>query len=165
LPLSKAAREARSPFLKCEAFRLLSLLFAAKIDPETSDSDKVAFSKLHECGEAFVGAVVAAMEDEEMKKTKRVRTVLKTMEKFVSSLSSPCSPILLTRLGAVKKLLAELKESGGKAIMTTCTKLSDEIGSKIAELETAKEEEEKVSPSKKAKKQQQQKKKKNNRKS
>jgi hypothetical protein len=141
-PLSKAAQAGRGAFLKSEAFRMLSLLLSTKPDPDSSsDLDKVASRTIYEGGKEVVTAITAALEDDEMRKAKRVRVVLKAMEKFVTNLSPSfkgASKELLNALAKVTKVLGELSKSESGAVQGLCTKLVSEIESKTKELsETA----------------------------
>jgi hypothetical protein len=133
-PLSKASQEARSPFLKSEAFRLLSLLFATKPDPNGSDLEKAAAKGIQEVREEFLTSIESALEDVEMRKAKRVRGVLKALEKFVHCLSSPCSKETLENLEKIQTLIIKLGESESNAVKSACTKLTDEIDTKVSEL-------------------------------
>lgn len=133
-PLATAAKEARSPFLKSEAFRLLSVLLASKSDPNASALEKAASSNLRSAAEELMGAIECSLKDDEMKKTKRVRVVLKAAEKVVSSLASPCSPGVLSRIGVMKTLLQQVEGSESNAIKNICTKLLSDIDKKQEEL-------------------------------
>jgi hypothetical protein len=139
-PLATAAKEARSPFLKSEAFRLLSVLLSSKPDPNASALEKAASSNLHSAAEELMGAIECSLKDDEMKKTKRVRVVLKAAEKVVSSLASPCSPGVLSRIGVMKTLLQQLEGSESNAIKNICTKLLSDIDKKQEELSAMKEQ-------------------------
>jgi hypothetical protein len=135
-PLSKASQEARSPFLKAEAFRLLSILFVTKPDTEASEWGKAAAKGLEEVRDDFLTSMEAALQDVEMRKAKRVRVVLKALEKFVAGLSSPCSGGSLSKLDNVKSLLEKLGESDSQAVQASCAKLMGEIDTKASELKT-----------------------------
>jgi hypothetical protein len=133
-PLSKAAHAGRGAFLKSEAFRMLSLLLSTKPDPDSSsDLDKAASRTIHEGGKEVVATITAALEDDEMRKAKRVRVVLKAMEKFVSNLSPSTKGVskeLLNGLAKVTKVLGEISKSESGAVQGLCTKLVSEIQSK-----------------------------------
>ena len=133
-PLLQASREGRSPFLKSEAFRLLALLFATKPDPKGSDLEKAAAKSIQEVQEEFLTSTETALEDVEMRKAKRVRIVLKAVEKFVHCLSSPCSDETLTNIGKIQSLVDNLGESDNNTIKSACTKLSSDIDTKLSEL-------------------------------
>lgn len=117
---------------------MLSLLLSTKPDPDSSsDLDKAASRTVHEGGKEVVSAITAALEDDEMRKAKRVRVVLKAMEKFVSYLSPSskgASKELLTGLAKVTKVLGEISKSESSAIKGLCTKLVSEIEAKTKEL-------------------------------
>jgi hypothetical protein len=145
-PLATAAKEARSPFLKSEAFRLLSVLLASKPDPNVSALEKAASSHLHSAADELMGAIECSLKDNEMKKTKRVRIVLKAAEKVVSSLASPCSPGVFSRIGEIKALFQQLEGGESNAIKNICTKLVSDIDKKQEELSAMKEQQAATTP-------------------
>ncbi len=126
-PLSKASQSARSPFLKGECFRLITLLFAAKANVQGQD-------KIERIRVSFLDSVVAALQDEEMRKAKRVRVVLKALEKFVAIVSSPVTSKTLSRLDTIKGLLEKLGEGESQGVTVMCTKLISDIDAKAEEL-------------------------------
>jgi len=134
-PLCKASREARSPFLKSESFRLLTLLFSKKsIEMKAEDNP----DQVHVI---FLAAVEAALKDEEMRKTKRVRVVLKALEKFTAGLS-PLSPESRAKLATIWGLLVKFGEGESEGVSAICTKLVGEIEGKMAEPKKAQEKNE-----------------------
>ena len=138
VPLSTASHEARSPFLKSECFRLLSLVLAIKPDPQApSDLDKAAAGKVQEQSKHVVNAIITALEDDEMRKAKRVRSVLKVIEKFVPVLSgSGISSEVIDGLKKTTKLLMDFStESESKPLQTVCNKLKEEVDEKVTEIE------------------------------
>jgi hypothetical protein len=102
--------------------------------------EKAASSNLHSAAEELMGAIECSLKDDEMKKTKRVRVVLKAAEKVVSSLSSPCSSGVLSRIGVMKTLLLHVEGSESNAIKNICTKLVRDIDMKEEELSAIKEQ-------------------------
>jgi hypothetical protein len=86
-----------------------------------------------------MGAIECSLKDDEMKKTKRVRIVLKAAEKVVSSLA-PGSPGVLSRIGVMKTLLQQVEGSESNAIKNICTKLLSDIDKKQEELSAMKEQ-------------------------
>jgi hypothetical protein len=134
-PLTIATQEARSTFLKSEAFRLLSLLFA-KVGTGASALEEAAATSLSRLREPYLAGIQNALQDEEMLKAKRVRVVLKALEKFVSCLSAPCSTEALTSLEAVKNQVFALGDSGKYAanVQAAITKLVGDMDSKASEL-------------------------------
>ena len=144
VPLSTASHEARSPFLKSECFRLLSLVLAIKPDPQApSDLDKAAAGKVQEQSKHVVDAINTALEDDEMRKAKRVRSVLKVIEKFVPVLSGSGSSEVIDGLKKVTTLLNDFStESESKPLQTLCNKLKEEIDGKVTEMEQQRQKEE-----------------------
>jgi hypothetical protein len=132
-PLSKASQDARSPFLKMEAFRLLSLLFAKKPNAESSEIEKKAAVCIQEVQEELLTSFSLSLGDEEMKKTKRVRVLLKALDKFLHCLTS-CSADCLKKLDSLQALVNDLGDSDSNAVKAACTKLAGEIDTKMAEL-------------------------------
>ena len=136
-PLCKATQEARSPFLKCEAFRLLSMLFSSKPDSDGTELEKAAAKGIEDAQEEFLDSVEAALHDAELRKAKRVRSVLKALEKFLHCLSPPGSPELMGALSKVNASVVKLGESDSNAVKAACTKLTEEIDAKVSELKEA----------------------------
>ena len=144
VPLSTASHEARSPFLKSECFRLLSLVLAIKPDPQApSDLDKAAAGKVQEQSKHVIDAIITALEDDEMRKAKRVRSVLKVIEKFVPVLSGSGSSEVIDGLKKTTTLLNDFStESESKPLQTLCNKLKEEIDGKVTEMEQQRQKEE-----------------------
>jgi hypothetical protein len=124
--LSTAAVTARSTFLKSESFRLISLLYNPKLNSNTSSLDKRAVETLVKGADSVLKSVVVSIKDPEMKKTKRIREVLKTAEKVIAFLASspgnhaPPS----SRMSELTKILDEVKDnSDSKGVKSDCNKL------------------------------------------
>jgi hypothetical protein len=126
--------------------------------------EKAASSNLHSAAEELIGAIECSLKDDEMKKTKRVRIVLKAAEKVLSSMASSCSPGVLSQIGEMKTLLQQVEGSESNAIKNICTKLLSDIDKKQGELSAMKEQQAAPTPttgseSKKSKKKKRNKKK------
>jgi hypothetical protein len=123
--LSAAAGTARSTFLKSESFRLLSLLYNPKLNSNTSSLDKSAVQTLVKAADSVLESVVASVKDPEMKKTKRVREVLKTAEKVFAFLaSSEASTLPSKRMRELAKSLDQVKDnSESQGVKSDCDKL------------------------------------------
>jgi hypothetical protein len=135
--LGEATQNARSPFLKVEAFRLLSLLLAAKPNSDPSDIDKLAKERIHGSQQDLVNIMVKTLADEEMCNPKRVRTVLKALEKVLTCMSTPVTQETLSSLDRVKsqvQKLGEKKLQGKGGVTSVSTKLVGLIDEKVAEL-------------------------------
>ena len=82
--MCKAASESRTPYLKAESFRLLS-----SVVPTVADDDggqKEVGPETAWVQKAFAGFILAlktSLQDDEMKKAKRLRDILKTADKWV----------------------------------------------------------------------------------
>lgn len=90
LPMAEASSNARSSFLKSEAFRILGSLLTRTVPGNAADCDleEIATKRVLDASETVLKAVSFAVQDSEMKKTKRVRDVLKALLKLLSLLSS-----------------------------------------------------------------------------
>lgn len=132
-PLSKASQSARSPFLKAESFRLLSLLLSTTPNAENSETERKAAAAIEDAQEVLLTSFLISLKDEEMKKTKRARALLKALDKFLNSLKS-CSADSFKKLDDVKNLLSDFGDSDSSAMKGACAKLAAEIDTKMAEL-------------------------------
>lgn len=114
--LASAAIGARSPFLRCESLRLLSILFNPKLNPKTSVVDELAARKMREYTSRAVASICASLKDEDMQKTKRVRDVLKAAEKVLdfAKLSSCPIPDFGDLLQAIENVDVKLQNQGAK---------------------------------------------------
>lgn len=126
-PLSTAAVTARSTFLKSESFRLLSLLYNPKLNSKTSSLDKSAYQALLKAADPVLKSVVASVKDPEMKKTKRVREVLKTAEKVIAFLASSAvskKALPSKQMSELAKSLDQVKDSSeSQGVKSDCDKL------------------------------------------
>ena len=78
-----AAKSARSPFLRCESYRLLSVLHNPKLNPQSSELDNLALKKTSASAPEVAGSIIAGLKDDDMLKGKRVREILKACEKIL----------------------------------------------------------------------------------
>lgn len=127
--LAKVASTARSAFLKSEAFRLLGLLHNTKLSSGQKDLDELSESRVLAASGSVLEAVIHAFEDPEMKKAKRIREVIKTLEKVIAFLSQkPKGGSHPKQLGRLVDLLQQsLKSSESKGIQTSCEKVIHSI--------------------------------------
>lgn len=132
--LCDASKNARSPFLKSEAFRFLSILVAKKASNTESASEmETAGSKamLDHC-ESFVQSLVAALQDAEMRKTKRVRDILKTCEKLVEFVETNAA-IRVKNLKTLGDEIVSLKvDTESQAVAGICGPLNTKLENLIA---------------------------------
>lgn len=129
VPLATASRVGRSPFVKVEAFRLLSLLFSVKSESVTVDkstekektttaaaanknADATATVSEDLCKE-FFHSIQDAVSDKEMKRVKRVKVVLKALDKFVTTQIPPSTESTLEQLDKVKIVIQEFGDGSG----------------------------------------------------
>ena len=133
--LCTASKNARSPFLKSEAFRLLAPLAgrsAKELSEDCSDVDKKGFDAFMQCIDSFVESVVEAIKDSEMRKAKRIRDVLKTTEKFVEVLDkrSAFDAVTLRNLELLIEELTQLQvESESQGVTSLCASLIAKVDS------------------------------------
>jgi len=112
-PLCKALVDARSPFLKSEAFRLLANIVPTEKDRGENDNVKMSALGLETVKRAFGNVLVGfveALKTQEMKKAKRLRTVLATTKKWIGFAADSNTPILHLEPPVVEKaqIAAEL---------------------------------------------------------
>jgi len=137
-PLSNASKKARSPFLKMEAFQLLTVLFSSSRSNAAEDSHGVKDED-----PSFLSSVASALQDEEMRKAKRVRVVLKALEKYLAGFSSSSSSSSVVDSTAVEHLekiataLLSLAEGESQGVSVICRKLMSEVETKQKELAAA----------------------------
>lgn len=131
--LCSASKNARSPFLKSEAFRLLSPLVGRSSTDSTGDHseiEKKGLDAVSQCCDDFVQSVVEAVQDPEMKKAKRIRDVLKTTEKLIEFLEkiSIDRAETIERLDSLHEELEKLKTASESQGVTL---LCGSIGTKL----------------------------------
>jgi len=124
-PLAQAATEARSAFLKCESLRLLSMLHNSKLNTKTSELEKLAFDRMLDAADPVLDAFLVSLNDDDMRKTKRAREVLKAMERVFAFLASdPKGRVKLRDRMDLVKLLSEVKSSTeSHNVASSCDKL------------------------------------------
>lgn len=86
-PVAVATVDARSPFLKSEAFRLLGGLYGTAMNDSSEQIDgikKLGLESLIKAAPEVAKGVADSMKNDDMKKTKRIREILKSAEKLVS---------------------------------------------------------------------------------
>jgi len=124
--LASAASNATSSFLKSESLRLLSLLYNPKLNANELNIDKIAHERMLEAADQVLLSVSACLKDADMLKAKRVREVLKTLEKmflFLLTAEGTSSP-KAENLDEIKKLVKKLQaDSDSKGINNFCEKL------------------------------------------
>jgi DNA polymerase phi len=129
--LATAALNGRTTFLKSESFRLLSLLYNTKLNPNATELETVAMERIVKASELVFAAVTGSLKDADMKKTKRVREVLKSAQKVVLFLARPSQSLPVQsrkHLVEMKELLAQLQaDSASKGIANSSDALSSAI--------------------------------------
>ncbi|CAB9509342.1 MYB binding protein (P160) 1a [Seminavis robusta] len=114
--LVSAISVARSPFLRCECFRLLSILFNPKLNPQSSELDALALKKMRESASEVIAPICNSLtESEDMQTAKRVKDVLKATEKVLDyAKSSSCKMSALDNLTkALDGMDAKLQQNQG----------------------------------------------------
>lgn len=112
-PLATCAVSARSAFLKSESFRLLSMLYNPKISSDQdSELEIAALRTFAKATENVLAAFAGALNDSEMKKSKRAREMLKGLEKVFAFLTASDHDFVVSeKIGAIRELLIQLKSS------------------------------------------------------
>lgn len=118
-PLIATATKAPSSFLQSEAFRLLGVLYGIKSSEETESTN------LNDSMDAVLRATGTALGAEEMLKSKRVREVLKTLEKVIKSGNSNYREETMAML--VRRLEQIATDSKSDGIRKSCQKLVDQV--------------------------------------
>jgi hypothetical protein len=134
LPLCDAATNARSPYLKSEIFRLLSLLVSNPPNgDDLSELEERSIVSVRESISLFSKGVMTAIVDPEMKKTKRLRDVLRTTEKFAEYLklirlgSSDSLDSLLALSSAVTSLKEQTENQGIRSLAESVIKSLNQL--------------------------------------
>lgn len=126
VPLSTAAKEARSPFLKSESFRLLGTLFSRSGDHDEIDGK--GRESLKSNSSAVIISINAALQDEDMVKTKRAKDVLKSASNVVAYVKTNCNASVSQDLAEMKNLATQVKESSeSSGVLAASEKLVTEI--------------------------------------
>mmetsp|Transcript_45319 Transcript_45319/g.95076 ORF Transcript_45319/g.95076 Transcript_45319/m.95076 type:complete len:1434 (+) Transcript_45319:142-4443(+) len=111
-PLMTAAREAHSPFLKCESIKLMAALY--KHDGTNADElmSKQAISTLKQCCSKAAETLKNALEDSSLQKAKHQDEVLNTTRHFVNYVKAQNEGILTNaELSGLQKALEKAGES------------------------------------------------------
>ena len=128
--LATAAMNGRTTYLKSEAFRILSMLYNPKLNAGATDFDRVALTCLTNSTANVLTSITFSLKDTEMKKTKRIRDVLKSAEKVIHflSVSSAFPPNCIVALQEMAKLLQVIKDdSESHGIVNSVTNLINSI--------------------------------------
>eukprot|EP00546_Thalassionema_frauenfeldii_P005826 CAMPEP_0178909714 /NCGR_PEP_ID=MMETSP0786-20121207/8686_1 /TAXON_ID=186022 /ORGANISM="Thalassionema frauenfeldii, Strain CCMP 1798" /LENGTH=1350 /DNA_ID=CAMNT_0020581867 /DNA_START=22 /DNA_END=4074 /DNA_ORIENTATION=+ len=161
-PLCQASKDARSTFLKCECFRLLSSFWSDNEKKKEPDSQEMGAEWLVENCSLFADSMFEAMKDAEMRKTRRVRDLLKTADKFIDYIQNKMvdEPRLINTMTSFIsecKTLNETTESS--SVKSFCEILRQKIEnfisqsqSRLAEAQTISEEPQSSKKKKKKKK-------------
>jgi len=134
--LNTATQDARSPFLKVEAFRLLSLLLANTPNEGSTKIEIMTQAKIHESQDDLLVSISKSLIDDEMVKPKRARSVFKAFEKYLPYISSPASLEAMSMLANIKTEIKDLgMKQSGLNIMSE--KLVEKVNLLLRELNAA----------------------------
>merc|ERR1712166_1215323 len=134
--LNTATQDARSPFLKVEAFRLLSLLLANTPNEGSTKIEIMTQAKIHESQDDLLVSISKSLIDDETVKPKRARSVFKAFEKYLPYISSPASPEAMSMLANIKTEIKDLgMKQSGLNIMSE--KLVEKVNLLLRELNAA----------------------------
>lgn len=158
-PLSTAAKEARSPFLRSESFRFLGTLFSRSGSQDEMDAKGQESLKTNSCG--AISSINAALQDDDMLKTKRAKDVLKSASKVVVYQRTSSNASVYKGLVEMKNLAEQVKESSeSSGVLAASEKLVTEIDECMKVLKQDSGSDDKGSESTKKKKKKKSKKKK-----
>lgn len=129
VPLSTATKDARSPFLKSESFRLLGILFSRSGNQNgLTDLDKRGRESLKANSGDVLRSINVALQDEDMLKTKRAKDVLKSATKVVAFQKANPEAAVSKDLVELKDRLEEMKESTeSSGVRSACEKAVGEV--------------------------------------
>jgi len=133
-PLSQATQDARSPFLKLQAYKLLALLFAGKPNTDKdslSDMEKISAVKIHESQKDLLSSIQSSISDEQMATPKRARVILKTVEKFLPFLSNP---VPSDNINGVRDAIKNIGREDNQGLESASKKLIEMIDERIKAL-------------------------------
>jgi hypothetical protein len=156
-PLVSASKNARSPFLQAEAFRLLSLLY----QKPSSDYGSEELQSLQTTVPAFIESLIGAFKDDALGKSKRVRELIKATERLLSFVQAYGTENIIDKMRDLNDSIKEYElHCSSTAITNACAKLREEMEKQVQQKSKntldAKDEvgyEQEKSNSKKAKKQ------------
>jgi len=135
--ISSATQDARGFYLKLEAYRLLSLLFANKPNAEgSSEIGKIALAEIHKSQDNLLSNINKTLNDQETIKPKLARVVFKAFENMLPFVSSPASSKTRDSMAAIK---IEISSLGGKhaGLNMIAEKLVEQINLRLEALKTA----------------------------
>jgi len=128
--VASAASEARSSYLKSEALRLLSVLFSRKLNCAASELESMAKTSVDGALGPTLLAFRACLNDPSMRKAKRAREVIKSLEKVLTYLLTARSVTSEDR-EAAKQLDVALNEmmeqSDSQAVVGGCEKVLKQV--------------------------------------
>jgi len=132
LPLTKAAPGARSSFLKSECFRLIATLYNPKINNAANEQEKESLEKLMGARENFIESALSTLEDSEMQKAKRLKEVLRSIEKVVSFTSPHEALNRALPSDSLQKLEKGLKDVAEKTDSDAVKSLCESLVSRLS---------------------------------
>jgi hypothetical protein len=150
--LAKAASEGRY-FIKVESFRLLSLVFNPNLSQGDREIEKIATEAMKISVGPSLDSVVLALSDSEMKKAKRAREVLKTLEQIIVFMEVT-EYVALPSIAKVRGTLASfILDSENPSLKSSCEEMTSRLqGLELIVSEKGDEGSENVSETKKSKK-------------
>lgn len=121
-PLVVASKEAQSPYLKTESFRILGTLYKVKEDKD--DLKKI----LKESSTLLCQSLFQALTDTELSKAKRVRDILKVIENLVEFSNVSGNTSMWSEASKLVEPLEKLSESSvSNPIKAQCQKIEKQI--------------------------------------
>ena len=132
--LIKATTAARSSYLKSESLRLVAALLNPKLNAGTTEMEKTAKDIVLQSIQPAVEALTASLVDTEMKKTKRLREVLKTGDKLVGTVLSLERIPTASWEGLLRELASLKSSTESSSITKTLDKMTAEVETIIEKL-------------------------------
>jgi len=158
-PLCQASKDARSSFLKSECFRLLTLFWCGDETKKESHLSEMGDEVVRENCSVFAVSLLEAMKDADMRKTKRIRDLLKSADKFIECIQNKTvdERNLINTLGSLSSEICSLKDTTeSSGVKSVCEKLCPKIDDFISQSQSRLDKTEKTSsenpPSSKKKK-------------
>lgn len=144
LPIASAATSARSPFLRCECYRLLAALYNPKLNPQSTDLEKEAMKKAGESAAQAMDSIIAGLKDSEMQKAKRARDILKASEKILEFAKT--SGVSLSNVddlsAAIKEVGTKVDNNGVKSAVEKINPMIEAMKEQAMDVDTKDDEEE-----------------------
>eukprot|EP00804_Cyclotella_cryptica_P001374 CCRYP_014128-RA/>CCRYP_014128-RA protein AED:0.02 eAED:0.02 QI:2050/1/1/1/0.5/0.66/3/221/924 len=127
-PLTAAAKDAHTGFLRCESLKLLSLLFRGDKNKSEETLSKKAHTLLNDNCNNFALTLKESLCDSSLERVKNKEEILNAVKHFITYAKSHAAAIKITSLDDLQKALQTAADSTKSAgTKSTCLKLADEL--------------------------------------